>query len=83
MTSAICFADFKDLAKFCALNPLQDKSARLLRNKMGHDLGPTSVGTSQTARRFSEDDYIPNGTACRSAHRNARQGLLCRLWFSA
>jgi hypothetical protein len=60
-TDDLCylFADFKDLAKLRALNPPHDKSARLLRNKVGHDLGPTNV--KHVAKRAAF--FIPKMTA--------------------
>jgi len=36
------FADFRDLPRLHAVDP-SSSSARLLRNKVGHDLGPTNV----------------------------------------
>jgi hypothetical protein len=53
------FADHRDLSKFRALNPPCSKSARLWRNEIGHNFGPTTVQNVETYARF----FIPKMTS--------------------
>jgi hypothetical protein len=45
LTDSLCFlfADRKDLPRLHALNAPWPESARIMRNKVGHDLGPTNI----------------------------------------
>jgi hypothetical protein len=60
------FADRQELPKLHALHPPCDESARIMRNKVGHDLGPTNVGHVRDRAAF----FIPKMAAFLDCSKN-------------